>query len=472
MLSKFISLSETRFQNTETALTNQQASIQGLETQIGQLSKLISKRPQGSLPSNTEPNPREHLNAISELTLRVGDETITLQACSFGITSNIEGNSPHQSTKTDNMTLQKLSFKEVHEPCSGNDRGHIHEERRLRIEELDEWRAHKLRTHDKLKLRQNEPDTSPNQLKVGDKVLLDAADPHIVTTTLNEEIPLTVLSIFPFGTVEVSHPKFGTFKLKVYFLVGNCIPFTSTTHQDALMILIAGTMSSSRGKKTVVPASKKRKGESSSAGPTVEIRHPLLQFPEGSPKHRPLGAVLRDYRPDITGAHNGTMLNVPSPDRNDKAYIRRSFERRMNYMLSVATYISLSRSAGRREITGVVNTHDVYFLWCMSQGHIIDLAYFIALAIQHQTERHRKGVISIGPYVTRLHEDPPTQPPPPSRPVHAAASYADISERLTRFEHQCFQRFENIDTTLQQICQHLHISSPVPPREPSSDEDV
>ncbi|KAK5771938.1 hypothetical protein PVK06_048194 [Gossypium arboreum] len=159
---------------------------------------------------------------IGELTLRVGDETITLQACSSGITSNIEGNSPYQSTKTDNMTLQKLSFKEVHEPCSANDRGHIHEERRLRIEELDEWRAHKLRTHDKLKLRQNEPDTSPNQLKVGDKVLLDAADPHIVTTTLNEEIPLTVLSIFPFGMVEVSHPKFGTFKvnktrLKPYF---------------------------------------------------------------------------------------------------------------------------------------------------------------------------------------------------------------------------------------------------------------
>ncbi|KAK5846848.1 hypothetical protein PVK06_003147 [Gossypium arboreum] len=32
MLSKFISVSETRFQNTETALKNQQASIQGLET--------------------------------------------------------------------------------------------------------------------------------------------------------------------------------------------------------------------------------------------------------------------------------------------------------------------------------------------------------------------------------------------------------------------------------------------------------
>ncbi|PPS20364.1 hypothetical protein GOBAR_AA00205 [Gossypium barbadense] len=87
-----------------------------------------------------------------------------------------------------------------------------HEEQRLQIEELDEWRAHKPRTHDKHKLRQNKPDTSPNQLKVGDKVLLDAVDPHIVTTTPNEKIPLTVLSIFPFGTIEASHPKFGTFK--------------------------------------------------------------------------------------------------------------------------------------------------------------------------------------------------------------------------------------------------------------------
>ncbi|PPS09306.1 hypothetical protein GOBAR_AA11342 [Gossypium barbadense] len=102
----------------------------------------------------------------------------------------------------------------------------IHEKRRLQIEELDEWRAHKLRTHDKHKLCRNKPDTSPNQLKVGNKVLLDAADPHIVTTTPNEEIPLTVLSIFPFGTVEVSHPKFGTFKvtnthLKPYFVKAN-----------------------------------------------------------------------------------------------------------------------------------------------------------------------------------------------------------------------------------------------------------
>ncbi|PPS14930.1 hypothetical protein GOBAR_AA05656 [Gossypium barbadense] len=48
---------------------------------------------------------------------------------------------------------------------------------------------------------------------------------------------------------------------------------------------------------------------------------------------------------------------------------------------------------GRRESTGIVNTHDACFLWCMSDGYIINLAYFIALAIQHQMERHRKGTV-------------------------------------------------------------------------------
>ncbi|PPS06719.1 hypothetical protein GOBAR_AA13927 [Gossypium barbadense] len=105
-----------------------------------------------------------------------------------------------------------MSLKEAHESFSSYNREPVHEDRRLQIEELDKWRMHKPRTPDKPKLHQNELDTSPNQLKVGDKVLLDAADSHIVTTTPNEEIPLTVLSIFPIGTMEVSHPKFGTFK--------------------------------------------------------------------------------------------------------------------------------------------------------------------------------------------------------------------------------------------------------------------
>ncbi|PPS08480.1 hypothetical protein GOBAR_AA12161 [Gossypium barbadense] len=121
-----------------------------------------------------------------------------------------------------NEQKSEMSLKEVHEPFLSNSRGPIREERRLQIEELDEWRIHKSRTHDKLKLCQNKINTFPNQLKVGDRVLLDTPDPHIITAKPNEEIPLTVLSIFPFGTVKVNHPKFGTFKvnntrLKPYF---------------------------------------------------------------------------------------------------------------------------------------------------------------------------------------------------------------------------------------------------------------
>ncbi|PPR85868.1 hypothetical protein GOBAR_AA34823 [Gossypium barbadense] len=245
MLSKCISVSETRFQNTETALKNQQASIQGLETQIGQLSKLISERPQGSLPSNTELNPREHLNAISaqdkegfiapELELQqdnamnkgreevndddpkqvsmnyeprvpypkamtkdrteeqFGDDAVTLQARDSVKTSKTQENAIKTIDDKTNIqsSLQELPRTKTTETVRyyHEKNKDVREERRLQIKELDEWREHKLRTHDKSKLRKNKPDTSLNRLKVGDTVLLDAVDPHIVTTTPNEEIP-------------------------------------------------------------------------------------------------------------------------------------------------------------------------------------------------------------------------------------------------------------------------------------------
>ncbi|KAK5771028.1 hypothetical protein PVK06_047201 [Gossypium arboreum] len=94
--------------------------------------------------------------STGELTLCIGDETITLQVRNSDNTSKIEGDRLNRSIKTDHMiqpTLQEISLKEVHEPLPNNSRGSIHEERRLQIEELDEWRTHKLRTHDKLKLR-------------------------------------------------------------------------------------------------------------------------------------------------------------------------------------------------------------------------------------------------------------------------------------------------------------------------------
>ncbi|PPS03420.1 hypothetical protein GOBAR_AA17240 [Gossypium barbadense] len=186
-------------------LKNQQASIQGVETQIGQLSKLISERPHGSLPSNTEPNPREQLNAIN-----IQDDEGVVE--------------PEPELRQE---MVEMSLKEAHESFSSNSRRPTHEKRRLQIKELDEWRTHKSRTHDKPKLCQNELDTFPNQLKVGDKVLFGAVDLYIVTTRPDEDIPLTIFTlllpdqmkisllryIFPFSTVEVSHPKFGTFKV-------------------------------------------------------------------------------------------------------------------------------------------------------------------------------------------------------------------------------------------------------------------
>jgi len=49
---------------TETSFKHQVASIRNLEVQIGQVANLLSSRPQGSLPSNTNTNPKQQVNAI------------------------------------------------------------------------------------------------------------------------------------------------------------------------------------------------------------------------------------------------------------------------------------------------------------------------------------------------------------------------------------------------------------------------
>ncbi|PPR81764.1 hypothetical protein GOBAR_AA38950 [Gossypium barbadense] len=288
----------------------------------------IKYKPRVPYPNATR---KDHSDEkFGELTLLVEDKALTLQARNSDNTSEIEGDRLNHSIKTDHMiqpTLQEISLKEVHEPLSNNSR-----------EELDEWRTHKPRTHDKQKLRQNEPDTSPNQLKVGDKVLLVAADPHIVTTTPNEEIPLTVLSIFTFSMVEVSHPKFGTFKVHNVVFKRKENRRTCFKEEEG-SVLFHGS-----------------NHENSSPSPIVSPRAPRRTVPNTSGRTFNCGKLYR---------------------------------------------LGCCRTR-RRESTSVINTHDAYFLWCMLLGHVIDLAYFIALVIQHQTERHRKGVISIDPYVTQL----------------------------------------------------------------------
>ncbi|XP_022024202.1 uncharacterized protein LOC110924508 [Helianthus annuus] len=55
---------EERFMAQEGEMRSQKASIQTIENQVGQLAKMLSERPQGSLPGNIEPNPRGHVNAV------------------------------------------------------------------------------------------------------------------------------------------------------------------------------------------------------------------------------------------------------------------------------------------------------------------------------------------------------------------------------------------------------------------------
>ncbi|PPS12319.1 hypothetical protein GOBAR_AA08327 [Gossypium barbadense] len=207
MLKKFISVLETHFQNTETALKNQQTSIQGLENQIGQLAKMISERLQGSLPSNTKTNPRVQLHAIT-----IRDEEGLTESESESRQETVVSNGKVKETPRKNMTKPQSS---LHKKNRTNN-----EERILQIDELDEWRTHikeKPRIHDEPKRLHGELKDRKNQFKIGDQVLLDKMDPQIATSELNanEATPFTVLNIFPHDTVEVNHSKFGTFKVNI-----------------------------------------------------------------------------------------------------------------------------------------------------------------------------------------------------------------------------------------------------------------
>ncbi|KAL5573865.1 hypothetical protein UlMin_023462 [Ulmus minor] len=68
---QFVQKANVFIDDTKANFRNQGASICNLEYQVGEISKLLAKRTQGALPSNTEKNPREHANAIS---LRSGKE--------------------------------------------------------------------------------------------------------------------------------------------------------------------------------------------------------------------------------------------------------------------------------------------------------------------------------------------------------------------------------------------------------------
>ncbi|XP_061356067.1 uncharacterized protein LOC133300524 [Gastrolobium bilobum] len=59
---------------------NQDASIRNLETQIGQLSRQLAERSQGTIPSDIIVNPREHYNAITTKSEELEKEEVEASA--------------------------------------------------------------------------------------------------------------------------------------------------------------------------------------------------------------------------------------------------------------------------------------------------------------------------------------------------------------------------------------------------------
>ncbi|CAL1386490.1 unnamed protein product [Linum trigynum] len=80
----------SRVDRLEKLMLGQQASISNIELQMTNLAKMLSERPPGTLPSNTENNPKEQLKVI---TLRSGKE---IEPISMKITKP----SPHSPKKS------------------------------------------------------------------------------------------------------------------------------------------------------------------------------------------------------------------------------------------------------------------------------------------------------------------------------------------------------------------------------------
>nr|GEX84423.1 hypothetical protein [Tanacetum cinerariifolium] len=65
LIRQYVMKQETLNLNHETRFQNQEATLQLMQNQMGQMVKILQERPLGVLPSNTVPNPREQINLIT-----------------------------------------------------------------------------------------------------------------------------------------------------------------------------------------------------------------------------------------------------------------------------------------------------------------------------------------------------------------------------------------------------------------------
>ena len=109
--SAFMNETKANMQQQATQLNNQAAQLRSLEAQMGQMANLLTERQPGSLPSNSEVNPRrdgnEHVKAV---TLRSGKDLETKEKPS--VTEEVEAKKVIQPSQSDDTNKEQLKEKQ------------------------------------------------------------------------------------------------------------------------------------------------------------------------------------------------------------------------------------------------------------------------------------------------------------------------------------------------------------------------
>ena len=106
----FMNETKVNMQHQATQLNNQVAQLRNLEVQMGQMANLLTKRRSGSLPRNSEVNPRregnEHVKAV---TLRSGKELVIQEQPP--VTEEVETEKVIQPGQNDNTEREQPQEK-------------------------------------------------------------------------------------------------------------------------------------------------------------------------------------------------------------------------------------------------------------------------------------------------------------------------------------------------------------------------
>ena len=107
----FMNETKANMQHQATQLNNQAAQLRNLELHMGQIANLLTERQPGSLPSNSEVNPRQEGNEhVKAITLRSGKE-LAIQG-KPPVTKEVENEEVIQSIQNDNTEREQPQEKQ------------------------------------------------------------------------------------------------------------------------------------------------------------------------------------------------------------------------------------------------------------------------------------------------------------------------------------------------------------------------